>query len=120
MLFELWDAEIKEKEPVHQPAIKEVRTETTKETLKKKLRSKGFLIYAMGECYGKQITINAEILIQRVNDDLPIWTGYRRSYDQYNNLKSEKIILESENLFKVLTATENYIKNYLNFIKRLI
>lgn len=119
MLFDYLDLETLKKEPIHQkPVIKEIMTESAGGTLEEKLRSKGFLIYAMGECYGKQITINTEILIQRVNDGLPIWTGYRRSYDRHHNFKSEKIILESENLLKVLKAAEDYIKNYLDFIKR--
>ena len=86
----------------------------------KNLITKGFLPYSSGECYGRQVTRNSHIFIQRINEFSDIWTGYRVTYGhEENEIRSEKTIIEDRNFNKVILRVESYIRKYLDFVKRV-
>lgn len=87
----------------------------------KNLITKGFLPYSPGECYGRQITRDSHIFIQRIEGSSNTWTGYRITYDYENNgINSERTIAVGKNLNSVILRVEIYIRNYLEFIRRII
>ena len=69
--------------------------------------------------YGKRVTKNAYIYIQRVEESNALWTSYRLTYNYIDGtIKSERTILEGQDFMQVLGKTEKYIRDYLEFISR--
>lgn len=75
-----------------------------------------YLSYSYDECYGKQLTNNSFIFIQKILDS-KVWTSYRITYNEFLNIASDKDIIESDDFIEVINRTEKYIKNYIDFIK---
>lgn len=111
--------EVKEVENIYDTSF--IRLELDQELMKQdhaKAIEKGYLPYSFNECYGKQITSNAYIYIQRLQEG-DSWTSYRLTYNYIDgNIKSEKTIIEGQDFIQVLDKTEKYIKQYLEFISR--
>ena len=84
----------------------------------KKAIEEGYLPYSFGECYGKQLTTNSFVFIQKL-DDSKSWLGYRVTYDEDNNIVSEKTIIEDLDFKNAITRVEIYINNYFKFIDKI-
>lgn len=79
---------------------------------------KGYLPYAIGECYGKQIAGNSEVYIQML-EGVNYWTAYRLTYRSgERKASSEKTIIEGNDFFEILDRTEMYIDNFISFIDK--
>lgn len=75
--------------------------------------NKNYLV--SNDIYCKQLTRNSYIIIDFLNEQ---WEAYRLTYDNYNNIKSEKDILTDDDLINVINRAEKYIYNYLSFIRK--
>lgn len=98
-------------------AIDFIRKREEKEIHKIALKNK-YLPYSFNECYGKQLTINSFVFIQKI-DGSTNWTGYRVTYDEDNEIMSEKTIIESRSFTDVIKRTEIYINNFIKFIDEI-
>lgn len=79
---------------------------------------KGYYIpYGFNECYGKQLTQRSYVFIQRI-DLTSLWTGYRLTYNERNDISTQKDTIEDTDFKKVLNRTERYVKNFLEYINK--
>lgn len=82
----------------------------------KRARKKGYLIYQSNELYFKQLTRNSAIYIQRNNKS---FTVYRLTFEK-NNPKpiSERTIVKSTDLINAFNRAEAYTEKYMEYINK--
>lgn len=74
-----------------------------------------YLPYEYNKLYGKQLTKNSFIFIQKISK---VWISYRITYNEDKEISTQRNIIESKNFINVLNRSEKYIKNYINYIER--
>lgn len=79
----------------------------------------GYTPYSMGECYGRQLTLNNELLIQKINNS-DYWTVYRiKHYKGDSRPVTERFILETKDFSEAIERAERYIDNFLKYINEI-
>ena len=77
-----------------------------------------YLPYSIGECYGRQLTRENELFIQKI-DDSNTWTVYRMKHSETDSRHStEKIVIETNSFQAAIERANTYIYNFLSFIDK--